>query len=358
MKPKTLPLLFLLTLLCTCGRAQQLDVELLHTTTNVAFIKDKTGFIIDSITIRTSLDTTPYGFAFTGDTLMLDLTIFAPVDQITIETFGGGHPFGRQVFWVDAPTANVYLEIEAGRGKIGDIGLSPVDDWYEEQVVMIKMTRQPKLRKVNLRKSLYYTWDNLMAARFLEAYFNLPDLTREDIKVIALNLSGNFSANVLRHPWMEEVASKAKLMGSSAPGRLRKYDLTTPAGKTIQLERPQTDYYVLNFYRSSDPISQSHHRYIRDTPELDSIFQQVPLISINTEDGQAMWRLYLRDGAFGWPHFRSTSTKPNSLAKKLAHYDGGPYYVLINKQNRIEGLYDNLLQLAAAALMRQQKRNN
>ena len=135
--------LFLILLFCTCGRAQSTTrAKLPRETTNVAFIKGDTGFIIDSIAVSTSLDTVPYGFPFTEDTLLLDISIFKPVDLVTVETFGGKHSFGPQRFWVDAPTANVYLSIQAGRGLIDSVSLSPRDKWYNQELRKISQADQ------------------------------------------------------------------------------------------------------------------------------------------------------------------------------------------------------------------------
>ncbi|MEM9528334.1 MAG: hypothetical protein AAGA31_17100, partial [Bacteroidota bacterium] len=343
--PLLITLLF--TLLCTCGRAQTRRGVVARTNTNIAFIKGETGFIIDSIAVSTSLDTLPYGFAFTQDTLLLDISIFDPVDAVTIETFGGGHSFGEQGFWVDAPTANVYLSIEAGKGQVDSVGLSPANNWYLEKLKKISDAGQAELIKLAISTAYYESEWNLMGFRFLAAYMDLPNLTRADLNTLKLALAYQTPPPLFRHPWARALVRRGVILTSNAPGKLRKYPLITLNGKGIKLERPETDFYVLNLYRSDDPASQRDHQLIQEMLQQDSLLTSFPIISVNADNSQALWRLYVRDQKFSWPHFWSDPLDKNSLIEKLA-YPRRPIYLLVNKYNKLEGYYHDLDKLFTA----------
>ncbi len=75
------------------------------------------------------------------------------------------------------------------------------------------------------------------------------------------------------------------------------------------------------------------------------------MLSIDAGDSRALWRIYTKDGNFNWPHFHSDPTDPNSLVSKL-DYGSGPYYLLVNKRNRIEGIYEDLDKLITAIRFR------
>lgn len=350
----TLLTTLLLTLLCTCGRAQESRTFLIPTpptTTNIAFIKGETGFIIDSIAVSTSLDTVPYGFPFPNDTLVLDINIFDPVDEVTIETFGGGHSFKQQRFWVDAPTANVYLSIKAGNGVVDSVSLSPVDTWYRQKIKEIREISQLELLKIAVGRAAYESRWNLMSTRFLMAYLDLPNLNRQDMEGLQFSLGFEVPLAILRHPSASEIMTRGLALIGNEPGKLRKYPLITPSGKGIKLERPETDFYVLNLYRSDDPDSKKDHEIIQQAITKDSIFSSFPIISVNVGSSPALWRLYVRDGKFAWPHFWADPDDKKSLTDKLI-YPYRPTYLLVNKQNKLEGCYHELDKLLAAVRWR------
>jgi len=357
---KALTLLTFFTFLCTCTfgglsnhvSAQTLDPKLDYSVTNIAFIKGKNGFLIDSITISTSLDTTPYGFPFPGDTLYFDLTIFDPYDELTIKTFADNHSFNPKSCWIEAPYANITLSIDAGRTKIDNITYSYVHQWYENKIAKLRKAKNLKYLKEELKWTGISQASNLMSVKFLETFFDMPNLTRADFQELKKRASEFFPTKILRHPWMKPMRQKIKLAGSKLPGPLNNYPLRSKTGETVLLNRPTTDYYVLNVYRYSDPKSQRQHEKIRKLYQQDSLFQFAPVVSVDTEESTALWRLYVNDGDFGWPHFLDAFTKGKSLVARLK-YDRSPYYLLVNKKNQTEGIYDDLESLVRAIRYRQ-----
>lgn len=354
---KTLTLLAFFTCLYTCVSAQTPPPRLNQETTSLAFIKGQSSFIIDSITISTTLDAIPYGFSFSTDTLLLDVTIFSPLDYLSVETFGGDHSFGVQRCWVDGPFANIHLSIEAGRGQIDSVAYSYADDWFRSRVNYLKGVTSMSLLKGTLRYYATEQSENLMCAKFLSAYFELPNLSRKDLKGMKETAADLFPGKIFRHPWLAPIRQKIKLAGSNLPGRLERYSLLNSKGEPNRIQASGAGFYVLNFYRFSDPVAQNHHQTIQKVYQQDTLFQNIPIVSIDTEKNYPGWRSYVENENFAWPHYRSNQADPTSLAAKLK-YSSSPFYLLINDRNRIEGIYDDLENLVRAMLYRQQLKPN
>lgn len=357
MKPLHLILLFLFNGLCTSIIGQTLDPKLEYETTSLAFTKGKTGFLIDSIAISTSLFPEPYGFSFSEDTVFVDLPIFPPYDQLTIETFAAGQPFKSQSCWIDGPYADIRLSIDAGRTRIDAIDYSYVNIWYQNTVARIQQIKNlDELKKFLMWEGIAQS-GNLTSAKFLTTFFELPNLTRADLRELKRRVAELFPVRIIRHPWLNPVRQKIKLATSSLPGPLNRFPLRNLTGETIRLRRPTTEYYVLNMYRHSDPLSQQQHEKIQQIYQQDSLFQFAPLVSIDTDESTSLWHLYVKEGDFSWPHFQDDFSKGKPLVSHLK-YEGNPYFLLINDKDRIEGVYDNLERLLAAILYRQQLKSN
>lgn len=345
--------LALITLLCTCGRAQAKPDKLPRDVTNIAFIKGETGFLIDSLTVRTTLDTVPYGFDFPEDTLYLDISIFDPLDELTLETFAGEHTFGLRSCWVDAPTANVYLSVQAGRNVIDSVGLSPVDRLFRREIAIVQAQANPANVKASLLSSMDLFSDTPIAADLQAAYLDMFTLSRADIRTIWLNLQER-PGPAKRHPWFKEPDRKLRLMNSNMPGRLSKYELKNPSGEPAEIEVPKGQYYVLNFYDSKVPTCKQNHQLIAKVLATDSLFTGVPMISVSSEQSAKGWSEYVRTGAYSWPHYHEPKTAKKKLSEKMQLYPTGTY-VLINEGNLIEGVYGDLVKLAAALAWRRKK---
>ena len=348
---KTLTLtLALLTLLCTCGRAQSTLDKLPRRTTNVAFIKGETGYLIDSITIRTTLDTVPYGFPFPDDSLFLDISIFDPVDELIIGTFATGHAFTLGRCWVDAPTADVYLSVRAGRTVVDSVGLSTVDKFFRRRVRGISTTKDPRRIKLSLLAAMGLFRDTPIAADFQEAYLALPNLTRKDIYTLGLNLDER-PLSLKKHPRFDMPNKKYRLMTKRLPGRLRKYDLYTTENEPAEVDPPEGSFYILNFYDSNSPVCQREHEMIAHAFETDTLFDGVTMISVSNEKPAAAWSDYVRENNFTWSHYREDPAAKRSLKKKMDLYPGRTY-ALVNKDNLVVGVYDGVVELAKALLFR------
>lgn len=329
--------------LCSCGRAQINLDKLPRDISNVAFIKGKTGFLIDSLTIRTSLDTFPYGFAFISDTLLLDISIFHPVDELIVETFAEGHPFGRHSCWIDAPSADVHLSIAAGRTVIDSVGLSPMDRWFRKEVDLIRLSGNLTAAKSNLGRAILNNQDLLMCANFIGAFQDLPNLTRPDILWLKSTLNSELRS-VKRHPWFASLLARQKAMQSNLRRKLKKYELSDQRGKVVELTIPKKQFFVLNFYDARLSDARRDHLYLKEILLTDSVFSRVPVISIARGDYVDGWLNYVKEGDFPWPHY--LDYKPD-LYDQMALFPASTY-VLLNRKNQIEGLYDNLRQLTAA----------
>jgi hypothetical protein len=344
--------LVLTTFLCTCGSAQKYVGNLPKEACSVAFIKGETGFLIDSLTIRTSLDTVPYGFGFTEDTLIFDIAIFRPVDELILETFVNGHSFGQQRCWVDAPSADVYLSIASGRGIIDSVGLSPMNRWYRTEINKIRVAPNLFVAKRILVDAIYSSLDLLISADFLEMFSGLPNLNRGDVNLLTEVLRLEMGA-VKKHPRFVPILARRKLMASNLPGKLSKYELVNASGEISEVPTPDIDYWVLNLYNSANETSRRDHELIQQTMETDSLFNNVPIISISEEEGQEKWSNYLKEGGFSWPHYREVLTKKTGLTEKASLYPGTTY-LLLNQDDKIEGVYGDVVKLAAAIVYRKQ----
>jgi len=347
---KSVITLILTILLCTCGLAQNNLNKLPRDESSVAFIKGETGFLIDSITIRTSLDTLPYGFAFPDDTLILDISIFRPADELTLETFAGDHSFGRNHCWVDAPSADVYLSVQSGRNVIDSVGLSPLDRLLREEVAKIQAQTNPKTIKLLLLSSMDLFWGTPIAADFQAAYLEMFNLSRADLRIMGLNLQER-PGPANRHPRFKEPGRKFRLMSSRLPGKLSKYDLNDKDGQPVEVERPKNQFYVINFYDSGTSASRRDHKIIAQSMATDSLFTGIPIISVSKENPAKTWQRYVREGNFSWPHYHENQASKRKLTKKMQLYPTNTY-ILLNKQNLIEGVYDDVVKLASALVWR------
>jgi len=352
---KSLPtaLLALLTFLGTCASAQNVVDKLPRDVSNVAFIKGNTGFLIDSIAISTSLDTIPYGFAFPDDTLLLDISIFRPVDELTVKTFSGGHSFKSSYCWIDAPSADVYLSIDAGRTVIDSVSLSPTNRWFKSKVTELQLSRSLPATKFSLQSSIVESYDLLICAVFIKIFQELPNLTREDIFWLRKIVQEDIGP-VKRHPWFTPQLDRLKLLRSNLPGKLEKYELSDYQGKAAELTTPKGQYYVLNFYDARKAVCRHDQQVLQKLLAIDSIFTDVPIISITQGDYATAWHNYIEQGNFTWPHYREV-VSPNKpgLYEKMALYPASTY-VLLNKQNKIVGVFDNLSKLTASLQFRRQ----
>jgi hypothetical protein len=350
---RSLLTLALSLLLCTCGRAQIDNGNLPRDQSSVAFIKSPTGFLIDSLTIATSLDTVPYGFAFSKDTIIFNVSIFQPVDELIVETFALGRSFGRYNCWVDAPSADVHLSIAAGRTLIDSVRLSPVEAWFRKEVAKIRSAPDLTIAKEALKLAILDSRTTLMSTKFIEAFYILPNLTRFDVSwmQVALNEEQNW---VKRHPWFTPLLARQKVMQSKLLRRLHRYQFEDQSGKIIKWKAPKKQFYVLDFYDARTTVSRRDHEALRKAVQTDSVLSGVPIISITRGDYVDGWRNYLREGDFPWPHYLETSppTGP-SLFDELAFFPASTY-ILVNRKNRIEGLFSSLQQLQSAVELRKQ----
>jgi len=283
MKPSLSFTLAFLFFVCTCGRAQSIDNKLPQDVSSVAFIKGNTGFLIDSIAISTSLDTVPYGFAFSNDTLLLDISIFSPVDELIIKTFSDGHSFKRSYCWIDAPSADIHLSIDAGRTAIDSVSLSPMDRWFRNKVTELQLSSGLLATKLSLQNSIIESSDLLMCASFIKAFQEMPNLTREDIFWLRKIVQEDIGP-VKRHPRFTPLLNRLRLLRSNLPGKLEKYELNDYQGKTVELATPKDQYYILNFYDARKAACRRDHQILQETIATDSTLTGVPIISITQGD--------------------------------------------------------------------------
>lgn len=350
---KTVLTVAFLTLLCTCVSAQKNLAKLPRNACSVALIKGKTGYLIDSVSLRTTLDTVPYGFSFPGDTLFLDVSIYDPIDELTLETFAGTHSFGRRSCWVDAPSADVYLSVQAGRTVVDSVGLSPVDRLFRQELDKINAQTSPKSIKFFVLATMNLFFDTPIAADFQAAYLDMITLNRADLRALALNLEER-TPPAKRHPRFTDPDKKFRLMNSRLPGRLSRYTLRDTAGRIAILDTPKDKYYILNLYNSTRPSSRRNHRMIAATLAADSLFAGIPIISVSNEPSPEEWSAYVREGAFGWPHYHEPELARKKRSEKMMLYPEGTY-LLINKDNLIEAVCSDLQLLASALVWRRGK---
>ncbi len=344
---RLLTILALITIFCTSARAQSLRGDpLKYRAAQIAFIKSDRGRLIDSITIRTTRDEQPYGFSFTVDTLLLEVEILVPVDELEIETFAGQHSFGRQRCWVDPPSADVHLSVVAGKGSIDSVTLSPIEQYYRGVVKAINLQSSLAGRKLILEEAIYGGGDDLLTVRLTEAYLHMPNLDRTEIYTLWQTLKARFGP-VRRHPEFQRLYRRTELWANFKPSRLKRISFRDAEGRKWQLPAPEKDLFMLDVYHAADTLSQQAHQYLQETPVIDSLLQQVPLYSISDEGSQALWQLYVRDGNFKWRHGWHLPDPKNPSLFPLDVFPGSTY-LLVDNRLRIIGVYPNLQLLANA----------
>jgi len=206
----------------------------------------------------------------------------------------------------------------------------------------------PEALKKVLEMGMYNYYSLPFVADLLTAYADLPNLRHWSYS----RLRSGFG-RVSKHPRFDAVWRKAKLTGSILPGKLRKYDLEDSEGRPVTLRVPKDEFYVLNFYDSTQPRSRQDHQIIAKSMAADSVFVGANLISISEEKNRDSWQGYVREGAYSWPHYHEEVASKRRLASKMAFYPAGTY-VLINDDNLIEGVYDSVVKIAAALKWRQE----
>ncbi|MEM6770399.1 MAG: hypothetical protein AAF597_07450 [Bacteroidota bacterium] len=340
-----------LTFLCTSVRASPEPVERAQipnarvgddTACSIALIKAAHPFPADSFTLRTSLDTVPYGFAFDQDTILLDVTIFPPVDELSVELFRAGKSFGSYGFWVDAPSANVHLSVRDGQTRVDSVTLSGVDTWYWEQMKELSGEKRLTVLADRLAELADLTGDNLMSLTFADGLISLPNVTSGHIYGLREGLLPNVPFLLKRHPRYTRLKERIALNGRRV-GNFDRLGFISPAGKPLRLKLPEKpNFYVLNLYTSDNARAVKDHQAIRDTPFLDSLFTQVaPMISISNDPSPALWRLYVRDNNFKWPHYVEASQEVTTLSGNIP-FQERPVYLLMNHRHRVVGVYFKL----------------
>lgn len=338
--------LALIIFLCTCGRAQNVRSEpLKFEQASIAFIKSPGSLRIDSIAINTSIDKTPYGFAFPQDTMLLEIEVLLPVDELTIETFTQGQSHGRSTCWVDPPSADVYLSVTNGVGRIDSVGLSQVNRWYQEKVQEILSLKSLELRKYELGQTISVGAEDLIVLRFIEAYLNMPNLTSSDIYYLWDAVKARF-APIRRHPDFLPLWEHARLLATHKRAQFKRLEFLDAQGRKRRLPDPPSDYFLLEIYQRSDSTSLDNHLVLRESPVVDSLLQEVPMVSLTSEESHALWSLYVKDGNFKWLHGLHV---PNARVPTLADWGifPGSTYLLVDKRFNLIGAYPDLRGMAA-----------
>lgn len=312
---------------------------------DITFIKNPEGKTIDSISIRTSMDELPYGFNFSNDSLLLDIRLLHPVDELTIETFTKGYSFGQHSCWVDAPTANVYLSIFKGSNKVDSVGLSPVDRFYQETKLFVNRQLTMQFQKNSLLDLLYDWEQDLMAVRFMEQFLDFPNVTRLDAQEL-LSLMNDGFEGLSPHPYYQEQKARAKALAQPKSWLLKKLSFKGVDGKLRNLPKPTSQIFLLEIYQRDSPESRVNHQILKKVPSLDSLLKKMPIISLTQDDSEALWRLYVKDENFKWRHgFVPFGVKGNDL-EQWAIYPHTTY-LLVDKKFRIVGIYPDLKKMAA-----------
>lgn len=334
------------TLLCTGARAQLVVAKpLKFKDASIAFIKNFESKLIDSIAINTSVDKTPYGFAFPKDTLLLDIEVLKPVDELTIETFAGGKSLGIRKCWVDPPSANVYLSVANGLANIDSVGLSGVDRWYRTRVKEILALDDLNLRKYQLHQTISLWVEDLIGLRFVEALLSMPNLNLTDAFNLWKTLEER-SAPIQEHPEFALLLQHAKLVGNQKPVFFKKLAFQDVKRRMRALPEPETKFFLLEIYQRDNPVSQNNHDVLMESPVIDSLLKRMPIISLTSEESLALWSLYVKDRKFKWLHGLHVPNKKVPSLKKWAIFPNSTY-LLMNKKFNVVGVYPNLQRMAA-----------
>lgn len=339
-------------LLCTSVRAQDVPpVNELNEATNIAFIKPVEGdFPADSITIRTSLDTLPYGFAFNRDTVFLDVAIFPPVDEITVELLANDKSFGRYSFWVDAPTANVHLSVAEEKTRVDSVTLSGVNTWFRGKLTDLGKSRSQFDFCQKLVVAAAETSGGLMSLTFADALLNQPFVSSSHLYDLKEYILPGMPFLLKNHPRYNPVEERAKLI-NTRPVNFKKMTFLNADDEPVRILPPkQTEYYVIDLYSLASPQAERVHQEIKSSPELDSLFTQVaPLISISNDPSPAIWGLYVTDNAFSWNHYIEDARSPQRFSARIP-LGRRPLYLLMNRKDRVRGVFFDFKSLVTAVL--------
>lgn len=330
---------------CTCGRAQIVKGEpLKFENASIAFIKNPDSGPIDSIAISTSIDKVAYGFSFTQDTLLMDVEVLLPIDELTIETFANGQPHGKGTCWVDPPSANVHLSVSEGKGSVDSVGLSEVDRWYQEKVQAILLLQNLNSRKSELSRAIYNSGDDLITVRFIEAYLKMPNLTAQEAYYLREAMKIRFEG-ILEHPDFQRLSPQINLLAVQRPALLKKLVFQDVKRRQKTLPNPTTDFFLLEIYDGNSPISQENHRALLQSKGIDSLLQEVPMVSLVREESHALWSLYVKDHRFKWPHGMHVPNKKVPSLAKWAIFPNSTY-LLIDKRFNLIGVYSSPQRMA------------
>lgn len=321
--------------------------------TIISFIKNPDGFIIDRLSVRTSLGTTDFDISWSGDSLTEEVNICLPVDELFVETFAGGRSLGVATCWVDRPRAKVYLSVFAGKTRIDSVGISTIDAEFRTKFIELGKQQGYAERKSALSRAIMSSKSDLTLAPFLARYLELPNLSIKN----AINMQKylNFaSPRIHKHPYLAPLLKRLKLLAKFRQKRLLKYEFQPPQGRPQKLIKPRSSFIVLNFYRSDDPQSRKDHQEMQNSPALDSLLREVPFISIAQDVNEEYWESYQSGNKFKWPHWLEVANKHGKASERLAVFEG-PTYVLLDENFFLHGIYPDLSLLAQSIYLRTRK---
>lgn len=343
---RTLTFLALLTLCCTCVRAQNVLAEpLKFESASIAFIKNSGSLPIDSLSISTSVDKVAYGFSFLRDTLLLDVKVLLPVEELTIETFAAGRSYGKQTCWVDPPTANVYLSATENEGRVDSVGLSLVNKWYDAKVEEILTFKGLEPRKYALGRAILESGEDLIVTRFIEAYLRMPNLKPDEAYYLWQAMDVRF-APIRSHPDFKRLYEQVSIFDTYKRRWLKNLTFQDVKGRKRRLPKPTTDFFLLEIYDRSHLVSRQNHEALQESPVVDSLLNRVPMISLTNEESPALWGLYITDNKFKWLHGLHLPDRTMPSLAELAVFPHSTY-LLINKRFKLIGVYPDLDSMAA-----------
>lgn len=317
--------------------------------TSFTFTKGPTGFIIDSLVFKTSLQNEFTGIPFPDDTLQMRLLVVDGADQLYVEAYGGGVFIDGAICWVEPPSANVELFIDAGLLRISP-DVSEKNKAFLLAAAALQKASDERERITMLISAALEAKGTIMGAKFMEEAIRSPQLSSFDLANIDDYLREYFT-EVNRHPFFDPIYARINVLFDELPVRLRRYRFSDWRGRTVQYKLPKKTGYVINFFHSENPDSPIQHEQIQVLLDSTEIFEDIQMVSISTEQSEAIWKDYVRLGKYPWPHLKEIAGERRRVSERFGWFSGNMFF-LLNGRQQVIGIYDSVELLRQGILYR------
>ncbi|NJC26999.1 hypothetical protein [Neolewinella antarctica] len=306
----------------------------------ITFVKSPTGKLIDSLVFRTSTEERATGISFRGDSLQTKIAVIPLVDELLIAAYADGNYLGDAACWIDEPAARIHLSVFAGRVRVDSVDRGIYHRNFQRTLQNLRaLTTETQLKVGYLTAAAEYT-QTIITSLFMEQFMRLPTFTNEDRDNVDLFLQMNTSL-VSTHPYFDNIYGRLNILYDNRGVVTRRRGYLDPLGKPVNYELPKAPAYLVNFYYSTDPNAPLQHQQIQDLIVNAGQYPGLHAFSISTEPSLAVWKNYVRENRFSWPHLLEPPNSKFPLSVDLAQLPGN-IFILLDKRRRPIGVYDSV----------------